>query len=131
MGEETKVGETTEKAKKKSINPNIVIPPKKPKLSKTERRALQEAQRAAKQQQQQQQKGNKGNNKPTKQQSKQQSKQPETKEETSIVVQPSEKKSQGDGNKRTANLFSHLPPYKGMFSSMTVHASVRPSVNNN
>ena len=39
---------TASKKEKKSKPANIVIPPKKPKLSKAERRALQEAQRAAK-----------------------------------------------------------------------------------
>ena len=39
---------TAAKKDKKSKPTNIVIPPKKPKLSKAERRALQEAQRAAK-----------------------------------------------------------------------------------
>lgn len=41
-------GAGKKKVKEKKTPSNIVIPPKKPKLSKAERRALQEAQRAAK-----------------------------------------------------------------------------------
>eukprot|EP00591_Stephanopyxis_turris_P009409 CAMPEP_0195516364 /NCGR_PEP_ID=MMETSP0794_2-20130614/7114_1 /TAXON_ID=515487 /ORGANISM="Stephanopyxis turris, Strain CCMP 815" /LENGTH=108 /DNA_ID=CAMNT_0040644941 /DNA_START=84 /DNA_END=407 /DNA_ORIENTATION=+ len=75
-----------QKKEKKQPNPNFVIPPKKPKLSKAERRALQEKQRAEKEAA--------GGSKPNKHQSnKQPTKQP--------AKQPAKQPSQSTSTKRT------------------------------
>jgi translation initiation factor eIF-2B subunit delta len=111
----------SEQAKKEKKRPeNLVIPPKQPKLSKAERRALQEAQRAAK---------STGGPKPgnTKQQQQQQQQQheppikPDSKEkETPSVVVTTNRTASLSQQKLRANiqddmafsLFSHLPPYR-------------------
>ena len=114
------------KKKEKKTPPNIVIPPKKPKLSKAERRALQEAQRAAKGQKADgggKKKGGKeakanagkpgnasgdGNGKQEKRT------ESEAKEAYgySNNQDATEKNVNYNGNEKTLNFFSHLPPYK-------------------
>jgi translation initiation factor eIF-2B subunit delta len=96
----------SEQAKKEKKRPeNLVIPPKQPKLSKAERRALQDAQRAAKS----------GGSGPR----------PKQQQELPIKPDPKEKETPPTAN-RTASqqklkniqddmafsLFSHLPPYR-------------------
>lgn len=85
----------------------IVIPPKKPKLSKAERRALQEQQRAAKSAG----RGGKPQKKPQQQQ--QQEKQPaevEPKRQQAPVEAEDPKQS------KRITLLAHLPPYRGTVS---------------
>lgn len=90
---------------------NLVIPPKKPKLTKAERRALQEAQRAAKQ-------AGKGGGKAGGEgkKSKQPPKAPPTSETASTTTaaaadaeQTSKKAAVDD---KSIESFSHLPPYR-------------------
>ena len=96
----------TEQAKKEKKKPeNLVIPPKKPKLSKAERRALQEAQRAAKA----------GPPPPTptplKLPQKQESMKLESKETTSSTTTTRQQTLKNIQDDMAFSLFSHLPPY--------------------
>jgi len=106
--------------KEKGPPPGLVIPPKKPKLSKAERRALQEAQRAAKEASSKGgQQGNKKVNQPKKKDGdlnvdvvagKKNSRVNQVAGGESVEKTLEEKPL--DEDDRTLRLFSHLPPYK-------------------
>ena len=122
--------------KDKAPPPNLVIPPKKPKLTKAERRALQEAQRAAKagkaggggegggsKPKPQPQGNSQGEGQPLKQQNQQPSKQDNSKSGGEAGYgNDGESGGRGGGtirdqdsgnNDKAIELFSHLPPYRG------------------
>lgn len=117
-----------ERAKKDKKAPpaNLVIPPKKPKLTKAERRALQEQQRAAKaagtdgKEKGGQQKG--GQDKGGQQKGDQQKQQPQQQQQSSEGGESSGKAKQNQkmnkleetkADDNTMDLFSHLPNYNG------------------
>jgi hypothetical protein len=106
-----------QKKEKKAPKEGIVIPPKKPKLSKAERRALQEAQRAAKGLKANGQSKSEDKQIPNKDKENNQTSKQEILNEKKIVL---EKASSGDDKNmgtvdrdKTPNFFSHLPPFKG------------------
>ena len=112
-------GEKQTKAGKKAPPANLVIPPKKPKLTKAERRALQEAQRAAKAAG-----GGKPQKQPQKQQQQKQQSQPQgikkDGEQSTQSQQQTDKNASANTQARkettddkTVDLFSHLPQYRG------------------
>jgi len=104
---------------------NIVIPPKKPKLSKAERRALQEAQRAAKGQGQgTTDEKNEQHQQKTKNEQQQQQGNKKDIASSSESTTTDEKEKKQD---QQLGLFSHLTPYKDRskeshISGVTLHA---------
>jgi hypothetical protein len=89
-----------------------VIPPKKAKLTKAERRALQDQQRASKAG------GPQDGENPPKEDTKQQQPPPQQEQQqTNKQLQQSETTKKEDqpvkGDDKTVDLFSHLPQYKG------------------
>lgn len=113
------------KPKKNKEKPkDLVIPPKKPKLSKAERRALQEAQRAAKA-------GGGGKAK-----AKQSAAPTKTTPKTTESSEATAKKTNNDHDK-TISLFTHLPPFRDLhqfpseFSGVTLgerHENLHPAI---
>lgn len=104
-GGEKKSEPETKKVKNKPKN--IVIPPKKPKLSKAERRALQEAQRAAK--------GQKKNGSDAQKKKKQQAGDAgakDSKGDEKKEVAPAQEEEKKSDKVDTHPFFSHLPPFK-------------------
>lgn len=137
--QEKPVKEGAEIHKKEKKKPEgLVIPPKKPKLTKAERRALQEQQRAAKasaaeggkpQQQKQEGKQQEGQQQQQTGQEQGGQKQPGTPTGAATGFDANKTTSideanaaQSKANRNTISLFSHLPPYQGMFlSSFILH----------
>lgn len=128
MEGQAKPNDGQNQAKKKDKKPkNIVIPPKKPKLSKAERRAIQEEQRAAKglkadnkKSQKGQGGGENGNNGKGQGDAKGSSSgggggKKDVKNATSSAVQEENKENKGSEKNLTHPFFSHLPPFKGAF----------------
>jgi len=106
--------ESVKPEKEKKPKKDIVIPPKKPKLSKAERRALQESQRAAKAEVVDG--GGAGSKKSLQQQQ----------SPSGSQANEAEKKSGNYENLEgsrddTLTFFSHLPPYKGENLHCSIH----------
>ena len=109
--------------KDKKLPQGLVIPPKKPKLTKAERRALQEAQKAAKGQQStpkqyksQEKDSTLASSASSKQQQQQQLPQVEP-----VKINPGsceEKKEDNESNNKTLELFSHLPKHRGTSAAL-------------
>lgn len=112
--------ESDQKKEKKAPKEGIVIPPKKPKLSKAERRALQEAQRAAKGLKANGQTKSEDKHIPSNDKENNQTLKQESLNEKKNIM---EKTSSGDDKNigttmdrdKTPNYFSHLPPFKGEY----------------
>ena len=105
--------EAAKKPAKKEKPTNLVIPPKKPKLSKAERRALQEQQRAAKEATQPA-KQNKQKQKPPPKTPPQQPKQGRQQDIPALCHE-----SDDNLKKKEVRLLAHLPPYRGTYVSVS------------
>lgn len=111
-------GDAQKKAKKEKPA-NLVIPPKKPKLSKAERRALQEQQRAAKAQRQAQPADKSSGKNKGKQQNTASPVSNKSQEQNKSSAAPTQKSEvlavNADGTKdpKQISVLAHLPPFRG------------------